>query len=102
MNDSISVEPITQHSIQNRHTRASVSIHPSGTPPYSRSCEAGVRRSSAPPLNQQPQKFVIHVETTLRELLAHEDTDHDTQITIDDHGPKVSPRTSFARHAPHC
>ncbi|KAI9716509.1 MAG: alpha,alpha-trehalase nth1 [Chrysothrix sp. TS-e1954] len=37
----------------------------------------------------QPRQFLIPVEETLRELLSREDTDHNSQITIDDQGPKV-------------
>lgn len=37
----------------------------------------------------QPRRFLIHVEPTLKALLAREDTDDNCQITIDDHGPKV-------------
>ena len=33
--------------------------------------------------------FTLDVEETLGNLLTQEDTDHDTQITIDDTGPKV-------------
>lgn len=35
------------------------------------------------------RKFLIPVESTLNNLLAREDTDHNMQITIDDAGPKV-------------
>lgn len=40
----------------------------------------------------QPRKFFIPVQSTLRSLLAREDTDGNMQITIDDDGPKVSAR----------
>lgn len=36
-----------------------------------------------------PRKFLIPVESTLKNLLAREDTDHNSQITIEDDGPKV-------------
>lgn len=35
------------------------------------------------------RKFLIPVESTLEALLAREDTDKNSQITIDDAGPKV-------------
>jgi alpha,alpha-trehalase len=35
------------------------------------------------------KKFIVNVDETLNELSEREDTDHDYQITIDDHGPKV-------------
>ncbi|KAI9661332.1 MAG: alpha,alpha-trehalase nth1 [Alyxoria varia] len=47
------------------------------------------RRSSLDASGQQPRKFLIPVESTLKELLAQEDSDHNCQITIDDKGPKV-------------
>lgn len=37
----------------------------------------------------QPQKFIVNVEATLKDLLDREDTDQNHQITIDDNGPKV-------------
>lgn len=37
----------------------------------------------------QPRRFFIPVQSTLRSLLAREDTDNNMQITIDDDGPKV-------------
>lgn len=43
----------------------------------------------------QPRKFFIPVQSTLRSLLAREDTDGNMQITIDDDGPKVSARCSL-------
>ena len=36
-----------------------------------------------------PRKFLIDVNSTLKNLLAREDTDHNMQITIEDDGPKV-------------
>ncbi len=36
-----------------------------------------------------PRKFLIPVESTLKNLLASEDTDNNMQITIEDYGPKV-------------
>ncbi|KAK3678894.1 alpha,alpha-trehalase nth1 [Recurvomyces mirabilis] len=38
-----------------------------------------------------PRRYLIDVEDTLKTLLAREDTDHNIQITIDDHGPKSIP-----------
>lgn len=40
-------------------------------------------------VGHESRKFLIPVETTLKELLAREDTDNNMQITIDDAGPKV-------------
>ncbi len=37
----------------------------------------------------QPQKFIVNVKATLKDLLDREDTDQNHQITIDDNGPKV-------------
>ncbi len=37
----------------------------------------------------EPRRFLIPVDSTLKSLLAREDTDQNIQITIDDHGPKV-------------
>ena len=36
-----------------------------------------------------PRRFLVPVESTLKALLAREDTDNNMQITIDDKGPKV-------------
>ena len=36
-----------------------------------------------------PRKFLVNVESTLKSLLASEDTDNNMQITIEDDGPKV-------------
>lgn len=47
------------------------------------------RRYSMDEAMDNKRKFVIDVDTTLKELLAREDTDKNFQITIDDHGPKV-------------
>ena len=38
-----------------------------------------------------PRRYLINVDDTLKTLLAREDTDHNIQITIDDHGPKTIP-----------
>ncbi|KAI5307168.1 alpha,alpha-trehalase nth1 [Ascosphaera pollenicola] len=42
----------------------------------------------APHESIQPRRFIIDVDSTLRELLEKEDTDQNMQITIDDLGPK--------------
>ncbi|KAI9831685.1 MAG: hypothetical protein M1819_004751 [Sarea resinae] len=47
------------------------------------------RRGSHDETTQHPRKFLIPVESTLKNLLAREDTDGNMQITIDDGGPKV-------------
>ncbi|KAI9780669.1 MAG: alpha,alpha-trehalase nth1 [Geoglossum umbratile] len=47
------------------------------------------RRGSHDETTLTPRKFLIDVETTLKNLLEQEDTDHNMQITIDDYGPKV-------------
>ena len=43
---------------------------------------------------QQPQRFIVDVQTTLKVLQEREDTDGDYQITIDDNGPKARKRGS--------
>lgn len=48
------------------------------------------RRGSQDATGEQPRKFLVPVESTLKELLSQEDTDKNCQITIDDSGPKVS------------
>lgn len=48
------------------------------------------RRGSVDAAGSRPRKFLLPVEATLKELLSREDTDSNTQITIDDEGPKVS------------
>jgi neutral trehalase len=40
--------------------------------------------------SQKPQRFIVNVQATLKDLLQQEDTDRNHQITIDDNGPKVS------------
>lgn len=35
------------------------------------------------------RRFLVNVHETIDSLLQQEDTSHDTQITVDDHGPKV-------------
>ena len=45
----------------------------------------------ADPKFSEPRRYLIDVNETLKELLAREDTDHNIQITIDDHGPKTLP-----------
>lgn len=42
-------------------------------------------------LGNAPRRYLIDVEHTLKELLSREDTDHNVQITIEDHGPKTLP-----------
>lgn len=39
---------------------------------------------------ERSKKFVVNVAQTLKDLQEREDTDNNYQITIDDHGPKVS------------
>jgi neutral trehalase len=41
-------------------------------------------------LSLPPQKFIVDVESTLKQLAEQEDTDGNWQITIEDQGPKVS------------
>ena len=48
--------------------------------------------------SKDPRRFLIPVESTLKELLSQEDSDHNCQITIDDEGPKVSPTYLFSLH----
>ena len=43
-------------------------------------------------VSEKPQKFIVNIEATLKDLLQREDTDKNHQITIDDNGPKVSTR----------
>ena len=38
---------------------------------------------------QEPRRFLVPVDATLKELLRREDTDGNMQITIEDEGPKV-------------
>lgn len=47
------------------------------------------RRGSVDAPGENPRKFLIPVESTLKDLLSREDSDHNSQITIDDSGPKV-------------
>lgn len=47
------------------------------------------RRYSVDDTNGQGRKFLIPVPETLEALLANEDTDKNSQITIEDLGPKV-------------
>ncbi|KAI9813190.1 MAG: alpha,alpha-trehalase nth1 [Thelocarpon impressellum] len=47
------------------------------------------RRGSHDESSFIPRKFLVNVESTLRNLLAREDTDNNMQITIEDGGPKV-------------
>ena len=47
------------------------------------------RRASADTQGNIPRIYQVQVEDTLRTLLEREDTDHNVQITIDDHGPKT-------------
>ena len=46
------------------------------------------RRTSHDEYSQQNQELLVHVEETLRDLVAREDLDGDSKITIDDQGPK--------------
>lgn len=48
------------------------------------------RRYSLDDLAGPGRKFLMPVDSTLEALLAREDTDKNSQITIDDQGPKVS------------
>lgn len=48
------------------------------------------RRGSQDPAGQTNRKFLVPVESTLKALLAQEDTSKKGQITIEDTGPKVS------------
>ncbi|KAL7271190.1 alpha,alpha-trehalase nth1 [Rhizina undulata] len=49
-----------------------------------------IRRSSVDPyMTSEPRKFIVHVESTYKNLLESEDTDKNLQITIEDNGPKV-------------
>lgn len=36
------------------------------------------------------RRFLVNVHETIDSLLQQEDTSHNTQITVDDHGPKVA------------
>lgn len=47
------------------------------------------RRLSQDDSANQPRKFLVNVEQTLKALLESEDTDDNMQITIEDMGPKV-------------
>ncbi|MCJ1399355.1 alpha,alpha-trehalase nth1 [Xylographa trunciseda] len=47
------------------------------------------RRASLDHAGQEPKKFLVPVDATLKELLRREDTDGNMQITIEDEGPKV-------------
>ncbi|BFZ57491.1 alpha,alpha-trehalase nth1 [Savitreella phatthalungensis] len=47
------------------------------------------RRLSGDDSADQPRKFLVNVEQTLKALLESEDTDDNMQITIEDMGPKV-------------
>ncbi|KAI9711368.1 MAG: hypothetical protein M1812_007217 [Candelaria pacifica] len=50
---------------------------------------SSTRRGSHDENTFLPRKFLIPVESTLKSLLAREDTDNNMQITIEDYGPKV-------------
>lgn len=50
---------------------------------------ASDRRASVDPKSQVPRKYLVNVDESLKALLEREDTDHNCQITIDDHGPKT-------------
>ncbi|KAK4900913.1 alpha,alpha-trehalase nth1 [Elasticomyces elasticus] len=47
------------------------------------------RRTSHDAQGNAPRRFLCDVDETLKTLLMREDTDHNIQITIDDHGPKT-------------
>ncbi|KAH9835953.1 Neutral trehalase [Teratosphaeria destructans] len=47
------------------------------------------RRTSHDEHGHAPRRYLINVDDTLKTLLAREDTDHNIQITIEDHGPKT-------------
>jgi len=48
--------------------------------------------------SSEPCRFLVPVESTLKNLLSREDTDKNVQITIDDHGPKVLSLGTEASH----
>lgn len=52
-------------------------------------CYATADYSSADDTSSEPRRFLVPVESTLKNLLSREDTDQNVQITIDDFGPKV-------------
>lgn len=72
-----------------KHRTFSVILDP-GTHPDLEPAQSRFRRGSLDAYGA-PRKFLIPVESTLKSLLDREDTDHNSQITIDDDGPKVSP-----------
>ena len=45
--------------------------------------------SIADEITLAPRRFMVAVDSTLKALLDREDTDRNTQITIEDSGPKV-------------
>ncbi|KAH0538157.1 hypothetical protein FGG08_005215 [Glutinoglossum americanum] len=47
------------------------------------------RRGSHDETTPAPRKFIVAVDSTLKALLAGEDTDGDLKITVEDSGPKV-------------
>lgn len=49
-----------------------------------------VAKFTSDELSLPPQKFIVDVESTLKQLAEQEDTDGNWQITIEDQGPKVS------------
>lgn len=55
------------------------------------------RRGSEVAATEQSRKFLIPVESTMKELLLQEDSDKNCQITIDDEGPKVRGRCCLRR-----
>ncbi|KAJ1344945.1 hypothetical protein BSLG_000460 [Batrachochytrium salamandrivorans] len=57
-------------------------------PPYLRSLSPHKRRTSHDVPSIKHRRFLIDVEKTKREILAQEDTDGDSQITVRDSGPK--------------
>lgn len=60
------------------------------------SCDMAELTSTADPQGNAPRRYLINVEDTLKTLLAREDTDHNIQITIEDHGPKTIPLRTAA------
>lgn len=62
----------------------------SGNAPVLDDLKGTHRRASQDEYGRQPRKFLIPVDATLESLLSREDTDNNSQITIDDDGPKVS------------
>ncbi|KAK5105844.1 hypothetical protein LTR62_001974 [Meristemomyces frigidus] len=66
----------TYSSVEPKHNTIAAGLKPQG------------RRQSHDAQGSTPRRFLLDVDETLKNLLAREDTDHNIQITIDDHGPK--------------